>query len=104
NINFVNGCWFEDNYASDSTQYQFVAGDGTALGGATIRPVLRDVFFSGGGRTAKALLLNGAAVAGFLIDNVQVPNLPGEIMIRNGAYGAVRNAPNLDPSVISQPK
>src|SRR5262249_55130187 len=104
NINFVNGCWFEDNYSSDSTKYQFVAGDGTALGGATIRPVLREVFFAGSGNTAKALLLNGAAVAGFIIDNVQVPNLPGEITIQNGANGAVRAAPNLGPSVISQPK
>src|SRR5438034_7611506 len=69
NINFVNGCWFEDNYAADSTKYQFVAGDGTALGGGLIRPVLRDVFFAGSGKTAKALLLNGNAVAGFIIDN-----------------------------------
>ena len=103
NINFVNGCWFEDNYPADAGKYQFVAGDGSAINGGTIRPVLRDVFFAGSSRTAKAVSLSGPAVAGYVLDNVQVPNLPGEINITKGAYGVLRAAPNLEPSVVSKP-
>jgi Pectate lyase superfamily protein len=103
NILFVNGCWFEDNYRSDPTRYQFVAGDGTSIGGATIRPVLRDAFFSGGEKSPRAINLNGPAVAGFVVDNVQVPPFPSEIKVQNGAYGTVSPPPNLDKSVVSQP-
>lgn len=102
NINFVNGCWFEDNAKSGLARYQFVAGDGTAMASATIRPVLRDAFFAGNAQTAKAMFLNGPAVAGFIVDNVQTPNIAGEIRIQGGAYGVVNLSANLDKSVVSK--
>lgn len=101
NIALVNGCWFEDNSRGDPRRFQFAAGDGTGLGHATIRPIVRDAFFAGANGTAKAINLNGSAVAGFVIDNVQVPHLSDEIKIENGAYGMLSNFPgNLDASVV----
>jgi hypothetical protein len=85
-----NGTWFEKNYESDPTKYQVRAGDGTALGSATIRPTFRDVFFDQGS-AAKSILLDGAAVAGFVLDNVQVPNTAGTIKTSNHSYGVVIN-------------
>jgi hypothetical protein len=101
NIAFVNGCWFEDNYRGNPGGYQFVAGDGTGQRQATIRPVLRDTFFAGNNGTAKAINLTGGAVAGFIIDNAQVPNAAEEIKIQNDAYGVLANFPgHLDASVV----
>ena len=97
-INFVNGCWFEDNYRSNPANHQFAAGDGTSIGGAYIRTTLRDAFFAGG---TKSIMLTGKAVDGFLLDNVQVPNLANEIRIENAGRGFVRLPANLNQSVLS---
>ena len=84
-------CWFEANYGNNTAQYQFVAGDGTALGGANINPVLRDCHFATTGSSAKPIRMNGSAVD-FVIDNPQIISaVAGSISVENSAYGVVSN-------------
>lgn len=83
-------CWFEDNYRGNTTQYQFVAGDGTGLGNATITPVIRDSYFATTASTAKPIRMNGSAVAGFIISAPRIASaVTGSISIENSAYGEI---------------
>jgi hypothetical protein len=106
-MGFINNCRFEGNYKFNPTHYQFVAGDGTSIGGATIRLYLRNVLFAHGNNgvtdyTSKAVKLDGAAVAGFVLDNIQVPTDSGEIVVTTNVSGQYANfASNQDPSVIT---
>ena len=84
-------CWFEANYGNNTSQYQFVAGDGTSLGGANINPILRDCHFSTNGSSAKPIRMNGVAVD-FVIDNPQIVSaVTGSISVENNAYGNISN-------------
>lgn len=94
----------EDNSATQSTgitdgvsRYQVVIGDGTAIGGATIRGSIRTAFFAPGASAAKSILMNGAAVAGFMLGEIDCP-LSQQIVLLNGAYGDLSSnwLPSLD--------
>jgi len=83
-------CWFEANQGNDNTKYHFVAGDGTAAGGALIRPILRNCRFATDTNQAKCIRMNGAAVNGFVIENPQpTAEIANTISIENGASGSI---------------
>lgn len=84
---------FEDNSATQSTaltdganRYQVYAGDGTSLGGATIRFAIRSAFFAPGASAARSILLNGSACAACDIIRPDLPNTV-QIACLNDAYG-----------------
>lgn len=91
---YVIGCWFEDNYANDPTQFHMSAvGTGS---GRTIRPIVDGTFFStnGSGTAAKAIKLSGAEVSGFYLNNVRLAQAyAGAILIANSAKGITDNWP-----------
>lgn len=105
---FDNGCWFEDNWLSlvaDNptriTKYALEAGDGTSLGGGTIRPAIKNVFFdSNGTNRPKAIRMNGSAVAGFTIADVQPGSATGTISVENSAYGSIDLPANLSYATV----
>jgi hypothetical protein len=86
----TQSCWFERNYAGNTAKYHHVAGDGTALNGASIRVLSRDCFYNGDGSTCKAIDMNGSAVL-FKISDPRFPTAvqPNWINIRNSAFGDI---------------
>lgn len=89
----VNGCWFEGNYGSDTTKYQLVAGDGTALGGATIIASVRDTYFAVSGSSAKAMRFNGSPIYA-LVSNPTTAGVSDNIAFENDAKGFIPDWPN----------
>lgn len=94
-IQITGGCWFENNWGSTTTEYQFVAKAG---GGRTCRVNMDHTYFGGSGATAKAINLDAAQ--GFVLNNVQVPNVASTILVQNNAYGSLNVPPNLVFSTI----
>lgn len=96
-VEFI-GCWWENNYGSDTSNYQFTAngsGDRNAfkiLGG----------FFNQSNMSAKPIHITGAA-ATFTIDNPQFPSSPvitAGILVDVGALGHCDFPANFNPAVI----
>lgn len=86
-----DSCWWEGNYGSNTGAYQFVAGDGSARGGAVIHTTLRNPRFSTIAESAKAVRMNGPAVQGFVIANPTIYSVVGNaISIENGGFGEIR--------------
>jgi predicted RNA-binding protein with TRAM domain len=84
-------CWFEDNCNNNTSQFHVVCGDGVVV--RTIRPWFKDCFFdTQTSANAKAIRLNGSAVAGF---NINTPRFAtaatGSISVENGAYGWIND-------------
>lgn len=90
----VDKCWFENNYAGNTAKYHIACGDGTSLGGAIIRPVIKHTFFNGDSSTCKSIDMNGSAVQ-FKIIDPRFPNgvVANTINIRNSAFGSIDNWP-----------
>lgn len=87
----LNGCWFENNYFDQTTQYQFKA-EGT-LG--TVWFKIADTYFNQSVATAKAIHVTGSAVTGFKLDNVRFVSLPNCIRVANGARGYIELPPSM---------
>lgn len=89
---YVIGCWFEDNYNNDPTQFHMSAvGTGS---GRRIRPIVDGTFFStnSAGTAAKAIKLSGAEVSGFHINNPRLAqSYSGAVLITGGASGVTDN-------------
>jgi hypothetical protein len=84
-------CWFEDNCNNNTSQFHVVCGDGAVV--RTIRPWFKDCFFdTQTSANAKAIRLNGSAVAGFNINTPRfVTAATGSISVENGAYGWIND-------------
>jgi hypothetical protein len=91
---YIVGCWFEDNWASDPTQFHAsIVGAGS---GRTLRPIFDGTFFStdAAGTTAKAIKLSGAEVSGFYVNNPRLAqSRAGAVLITNNAVGVTDNWP-----------
>jgi hypothetical protein len=95
----LNGCYFEGNYGSTTTEYQAKV-IGTAA--ATARVKFRHNFFNGSGSTAKSIHITGSNCRECQLDNNQVPNLTGQILVDGSAQGRSINWPgNLAETVLT---
>jgi hypothetical protein len=86
--------WMEDNWTDDAgapatreTKFQFVAGDGTALGTARILATLVSPQFRCSASNPRGALFDGSAVGGIVINPKFTSPLGGDIAWRNSAYG-----------------
>jgi hypothetical protein len=92
--NFI-GCWFEDNWTGGghTSDFQFVAGDGTALGTARIQPRLYSCYFATDGTTPKAIKIDGSAASAVIYDPRIISQVTGAIVFSNGGYGLIDGTP-----------
>lgn len=79
----IDGVSLEANYGADATHYQ-IKLDGSM---GTGRVAIRNAAIASGG--AKSIHITGASAAGFILDNVQVPETAATILIENGAFGSI---------------